>query len=102
MIDSDAAFHPDDSARERIDALIATMLVDPSPEYPVTRNGYVRTFLYPCDFYELPADRMAALRTYAIATESTAYFAKALSQTPWAYVPPQSAAHAEIVPPPGE
>lgn len=58
------------------------MLTDDDPDLPVTKNGFVRTFLYPCDFYELPELRMRALSDFALESGTLHYYLKLLRDSP--------------------
>jgi hypothetical protein len=51
---------PDPSCRETIESLLAPLLADDDACYPEAGVGFLRTFIYPCD-YELPADRARIL-----------------------------------------
>lgn len=99
---NDASLHPDDSDSGKIDDLISRMLAEVSPDYPVTTEGFVRTLLYPCDFYQLPEERMLALREYALASGSEGYYVKLLTGSPWLYEPPDPSARNEVLPPSSE
>lgn len=85
-----------------MDTLISALLVDDNPDYPVTAAGVVRTLLYPCDLYELPEERMAALRDFALASGSMRYYIKLLRGSPLVYERTGTLSVDEVVPPPSE
>jgi hypothetical protein len=67
-------FLDDASAKkEAIDALIDGLLADTNVDFPVVSDAFVQTFLYRCDWYKLPMERLASLGAYAVSRGSETF-----------------------------
>ena len=78
--------HPDSALEPTIAALTSRLLVEDNEDFPVAQSGFVRTLLFPCFHYELPEDRLFALRDMMVKRGSLRFFVKMQQQPGWHYV----------------
>lgn len=63
---------------ERINKIVAALFDDFDADRPVQRDPCVRTLVFPCDTYTLPAARLSRLRAFSLEHGVTTYYVKSL------------------------